>query len=41
MMDYARKQGGTALRKMTFQERGLMLKSLALHLHSIKNKFMH
>ena len=39
MMDYARKQGGTALRKMTFQERGLMLKALALHLHSIKNKF--
>ena len=39
MMDYARKQGGTALRKMTFQERGLMLKALALHLHSIKSKF--
>lgn len=39
MMDYARKKGGTALRKMTFQERGLMLKALALHLHSIKNKF--
>ena len=39
MMDYARKTGGPALRKMTFQERGLMLKALALHLHSIKNKF--
>ena len=39
MMDYARKVGGPALRKMTFQERGLMLKALALHLHSIKNKF--
>ena len=39
MMDYARKKGGPALRKMTFQERGLMLKALALHLHSIKNKF--
>jgi len=39
MMDYARKTGGPALRKMTFQERGLMLKKLALHLHSIKNKF--
>ena len=39
MMDYARKTGGPALRKMTFQQRGLMLKSLALHLHSIKNKF--
>ena len=39
MMNYARKVGGPALRKMTFQERGLMLKTLALHLHSIKNKF--
>ncbi|MAX69326.1 MAG: phenylacetic acid degradation bifunctional protein PaaZ [Flavobacteriales bacterium] len=39
MMNYARKLGGPALRKMTFQERGLMLKALALHLHSIKNKF--
>ena len=39
MMDYARKVGGPKLRKMTFQERGLMLKALALHLHSIKNKF--
>ena len=39
MMNYARKTGGPALRKMTFQERGLMLKKLALHLHSIRNKF--
>ena len=39
MMNYARKIGGPALIKMTFQERGLMLKALALHLHSIKNKF--
>ena len=39
MMNYARKIGGPALRRMTFQERGLMLKKLALHLHSIKNKF--
>ena len=39
MMDYARKVGGPKLRKMTFQERGLMLKALALHLHSVKNKF--
>jgi len=39
MMDYARKVGGPKLRKMTFQQRGLMLKALALHLHSIKNKF--
>ena len=39
MMDYARKTGGPSLRRMTFQERGLMLKKLALHLHSIKAKF--
>jgi len=39
MMGYARKFGGPSLRKMTFQERGLMLKSLALHLHSKKNQF--
>jgi oxepin-CoA hydrolase/3-oxo-5,6-dehydrosuberyl-CoA semialdehyde dehydrogenase len=39
MMSYARKVGGAKLRKMTFQQRGLMLKALALHLHSIKNKF--
>ena len=39
MMLYARKDGGPALRKMTFQERGLMLKALALHLHSVKDKF--
>lgn len=37
--EYARKTGGPALRKMTFQERGRMLKALALHLMSIKNKF--
>ena len=40
MMNYAREVGGPKLRKMTFQERGLMLKALALHLHSIKNKFL-
>lgn len=39
MMDYARKVGGPTLRKMTFQERGLMLKSLALHLISLKAKY--
>ena len=39
MMNYARKIGGPSLRKMTFQQRGLMLKKLALHLHSIKRKF--
>ncbi|MDH5367774.1 MAG: phenylacetic acid degradation bifunctional protein PaaZ [Cyclobacteriaceae bacterium] len=39
IMDYGRKVGGSALRKMTFQERGRMLKALALHLVSIKEKF--
>lgn len=39
MMDYARKVGGPKLRKMTFHERGRMLKALALHLLSKKEKF--
>lgn len=39
MMDYARKVGGAKLRKMTFHERGRMLKALALHLLSKKEKF--
>ncbi len=39
MMDYARKTGGPALRKMTFPERGRMLKKLALHLHGIRKKY--
>lgn len=39
MMDYARKVGGLALRKMTFHERGRMLKALALHLMSKKDEF--
>ncbi len=39
MMNYARKVGGPALRKMTFQERGRMLKALALHLQSKKEAF--
>ncbi|MDX1348675.1 MAG: phenylacetic acid degradation bifunctional protein PaaZ [Putridiphycobacter sp.] len=39
MRDYAVEKGGFALRKMTFQERGMMLKTLALHLISIKKKF--
>lgn len=39
MCDYARKVGGPALRKMTFQQRGLMLKELALHLMSKKDLF--
>ncbi|HET6227611.1 MAG TPA: phenylacetic acid degradation bifunctional protein PaaZ [Bacteroidia bacterium] len=39
MLNYARKTGGPALRKMTFQERGRMLKALALHLDSKKENF--
>lgn len=39
MLYYGRSKGGPALRKMTFQERGRMLKALALHLMSIKKKF--
>ncbi|MBL0330290.1 MAG: phenylacetic acid degradation bifunctional protein PaaZ [Bacteroidetes bacterium] len=39
MMNYARKVGGPALRKLTFQERGLMLKALAMHLQSKKEIF--
>jgi oxepin-CoA hydrolase / 3-oxo-5,6-dehydrosuberyl-CoA semialdehyde dehydrogenase len=31
-VEYARKKGNPALRKMTFPQRGLMLKALALHL---------
>ena len=34
MMKYARKVGGRTLRKMTFHERGNMLKALALHLRT-------
>ena len=39
ILDYGRKVGGPALRKMTFQERGRMLKALALHLNGLKRKF--
>jgi oxepin-CoA hydrolase/3-oxo-5,6-dehydrosuberyl-CoA semialdehyde dehydrogenase len=39
MMEYARKVGGPKLRKMTFQERGRMLKALALHLGTLKEKY--
>lgn len=39
LYDYARNTGGPALRSMTFQERGLMLKALALHLNSKKEEF--
>lgn len=39
MLDYARKTGGSRLRKMTFHERGRMLKALALHLLEKKEQF--
>ena len=39
MCDYARTVGGPKLRKMTFHERGSMLKALALHLLSKKEIF--
>jgi oxepin-CoA hydrolase/3-oxo-5,6-dehydrosuberyl-CoA semialdehyde dehydrogenase len=39
MLDYGRKVGNRALRKMTFRERGLMIKKLALHLHGMKEKY--
>lgn len=39
MLDYGRKTGGSKLRKMTFHERGRMLKALALHLTSKKEDF--
>lgn len=39
ILEYGRKIGSPALRKMTFQERGRMLKALALHLLDKKEKF--
>lgn len=39
ILSYGRKTGSPALRKMTFQERGLMLKKLALYLLKRKEKF--
>ena len=36
ILDYGRKTGGRPLRKMTFQERGRMIKALALHLMTKK-----
>ena len=39
MHEYARKVGGPNLRKMTFHERGRMMKELALYLTSKKAKF--
>lgn len=39
ILDYARTVGNPALRKLTFHERGRMLKALATHLLSKKEKF--
>ncbi len=39
ILDYGRKVGNPALRKMTFHERGNMLKALALHLRNHLDKF--
>lgn len=39
VLDYARSVGNPALRRMTFQQRGLMLKSLALFLLDQKEKY--
>ena len=39
ILAYGREKGGEALRKMTFQERGRMLKALALHLLTKKNTY--
>jgi oxepin-CoA hydrolase / 3-oxo-5,6-dehydrosuberyl-CoA semialdehyde dehydrogenase len=39
ILEYARNTGSPALRKMTFHERALMLKKLALHLSSKKDIF--
>ena len=39
MADYARKVGNPALRKMTFHQRGQMIKALALYLLDLKKKY--
>jgi len=39
LLDYARTTGNPALRKMSFHERGLMLRSLALHLRNHLDRF--
>lgn len=39
LLEYARTKGNPALRKMTFHERGLMLRSLALHLRNHLDRF--
>src|SRR3954453_10105456 len=39
ILNYGRSVGSPALRKMTFHERGLMLRALALHLRNYLDKF--
>lgn len=39
VLNYGRKVGGPVLRRMTFQERGIMLKNLALYLTERKEKY--
>lgn len=39
VLEYGRRKGNPPLRKMTFPERGLMLKALALHLQNHLTKF--
>jgi len=39
MMQYGREVGNPALRKMTFHERGRMIKKLALYLHKCREQF--
>lgn len=39
VLEYGRQKGGVALRKMSFQERGRMLKALALMLTELKSRY--
>ncbi len=39
ILEYGRAKGSLVLRRMTFEERGRMLRALALHLTSVKEKF--
>jgi oxepin-CoA hydrolase/3-oxo-5,6-dehydrosuberyl-CoA semialdehyde dehydrogenase len=39
VLDYGRREGGSALRAMTFPQRGLMLKALAMHLQARKEDY--
>ncbi len=41
MLEYGRRTGNPALRKMTFHERGRMLRALALYLGERKEKYYH